>query len=880
MLRRLDQLKDSIDRALRNAKQGGGRQASVHGELQMDRNLRDLAHAAKHFHSAASSSAGSSPSSVPDDGGSTAPWQSYPGAEISLFGDFTDDRRRRVMEFVQDGSPLSAPESQSLPEPKSKVPRLTRSDSMTDASGECEMERDEEEEEDEDDDAQLELDFLRGLQELISYYIRAGNYTKAVTRINDAMLNEAVATDKSLLRTLRIQIVVCHLLQGNWRLASNLLTSVLARAKKDRDAVVCSLLHALAIAHLAEYDFDEALSICKMALFGKKGLLKKGLVTEQGHSETVGLFATVYDMKGDYVRAEVLRGQLPAGFDYRHHDSAAAFILQDEALRDMVNGDSSSVVPGLFELPTSADPNGPSVLFRRTTTTAAMSPLRERICEHERFENDTAKEVIVIAPSSPCDADDEASPVDTPVSTTPLRRRFTKIFRGSKQRRPVMAGSPVKEEPYDSGYSSASPVESASPSSPWRLFGRSRSKKATREGFKLRTMDRMTRVAVESTSESQTQSSSRSTGNIFETYTLPSATPAPPVEEWLQMPMIAEENISVISRSASPALALAELDSEKKNPRTTTRIMNPDEPSSEEDSSFHSSQVSCRTPKLDTNLAAARALDMNARVETQRLPRSIPSLDPTNLLSGPLSLDLTGCITLMSSTLISIPSLKTPQELDSAREALQRALQNLRSVGGADTTLEVDVQAAITGLQRRGMETRGAVVSRASRDAQDDSAVAEPESATGHGSAAKKKLATRQESIADLDPAAQHEQSTKAEFAAVQESPSEQEFHTPLSTLAMEPHSGPAAAEKISCATRAPNDTNESEQPEVVTDDDVSAGDEASCPSLPSEEPGGSETIREAKDVFSLGEWIRTQLPSPERHKTLDVTAQVGETAG
>ncbi|CRK13588.1 hypothetical protein BN1708_017187, partial [Verticillium longisporum] len=48
------------------------------------------------------------------------------------------------------------------------------------------------------------------------------------------------------------------------------LVTELARSKAGRNMVVCNLLHALAIAHLAQGETDEALATCQQAFLGKK----------------------------------------------------------------------------------------------------------------------------------------------------------------------------------------------------------------------------------------------------------------------------------------------------------------------------------------------------------------------------------------------------------------------------------------------------------------------------------------------------------------------------------------------------------------------------------------------------------------------------------
>ncbi|KAK0384143.1 hypothetical protein NLU13_8232 [Sarocladium strictum] len=729
ILRGLEDLQASIDSAIsrswQNNRVGSRLHASPihsHANAQLNRNLRDLAHAAKQFHSAASSTASSAANSArSDDDGSSAPWQSYAGAAVSLFGDFSDDLRERVEEYVRE-----APAAPDVEEPRKRRKTLSFPAATLPGRALATMVEEEDEadehgnETDEEDEVEFELAFVKGLQELISHHIRAGHYTKAIGFINEAMSNSAVTSCDGLLRTLQSQLALVHLLQGQWRSASSVLISTLARAKKDRDAVVCSLLHGLAIACLTEYAFDDALSACKMALYGRRRLQKRGELSVNTVNRSIGLFATIYDMTGDYVRAEVLRGQLPNDFIYTHPRNIKTFLLEEEVLKDLLQGEMKvfeennvSVVPGVFELADRAENVVPG-LGRRGTTSSLMSPLRTRICEHERLEHDTTKEVVVVEPGSPDDADDEASPVamdeESPV-IAPLRRRLTQMFRTSGLRRPV-AVKPVPEaddEANDSGYCTSSPVENGTPTSPWRLkdfspLKRTKTKKllkkqpARKEKVAFRVLNMESKAKVEA--PRQSAETSRDS---------PAAEDEPWKPEWIASAQLAELDAPMEKSDSEERRVLGQAD----QPRQETSG-----PSLRMLGSSNSATIANMPNDLGglTNASSeeekSTRMARYIRLEIPRAsdspngpPLSVPSLDPRNLIQETLSPRLGEAFSSLAQCLTRIPDLKTPDEMDGTRIHLCFLLAELHACG-SDKMVKADVEAAVARLWRRSARLR------------------------------------------------------------------------------------------------------------------------------------------------------------------------------
>ncbi|KAM4060134.1 hypothetical protein HRG_002257 [Hirsutella rhossiliensis] len=472
ILRELDRLEASINEALHTSSRPvGGFYNSDNGssDARFGRNLRRLAEAAKHFHNAASSTAGT----VRSDS-SEAPWQSYPGAEMSLFGDFSVSRRERVEEFLRRQSVRSPEPVARQPPPSTPMSNMYRA--ATTASNnapEMPVRTSNIDEEEEDDDAELERAFLDGLRELAKASFKDRNYDKAIRFLQEAMTRDIEPGEASHeYRQMQIELALCYLCQGKWRLAAPLVIK-LAGPKARHDLAVYNLLHALALGYLSEYSFDDALATCKQALLGKKRLCKSGDVEWNEYWETLGLYATIFDVTGDCIRAEVFRLKLPADFAYVHPASEVIFIRFRTGLLQSIFGDDGVVLrtgyahAGIAELDggTSEDRDDQRQgLSRRLTANydANCFTLRQKLSQDEKYQIDTAKEVVAVDSQPPNDADDEFSPASTP-QESPLRRRLSRFFL-AKRRRPAdsedtLVNSSKSESPLsDSSHSALSPT--------------------------------------------------------------------------------------------------------------------------------------------------------------------------------------------------------------------------------------------------------------------------------------------------------------------------------------------------------------------------------------------------------------------------------------
>lgn len=478
----LDRLKTSIEEAMRASTRPAGpfsHRSADNSDARVAQNLRNLAQAARHFHGAASSTA----STIRDGSRGGAPWRSYLGADMdaSLMGDLPSFKRERVEEYVRDwrqhrrlsSSGLTNPSFSPAGEHESRLRREARSPCRSTGLHNprpLSFSRGAESvkgpgsvtaftiEDDEDDEFELERLLLDGLEELAKDRIKERDFDKAIEFLQEAMKREVGSkSDNEGFRRLQIQLALCYLLQRRWEMADPIITG-LAKNKAAADAVVCNLLHCIALVHLALYHFDKALTICREALLAKRKLLKREKIDVDDYAQTQGLLVMIYEMKGDWMHAEVYQSQIPASFAYKHPRDEVEFVTSHPTLLVTVLGDDipdfsepmPKAEPGLYELDGSGSDICPtsnltSVLKRNHTCNGA-SPLKLKFAQQLKYEADTSKILYIPEPasttnSSPTptcdpstngDADDETSPITPPESESPVKRRFTRMFGGMR----------------------------------------------------------------------------------------------------------------------------------------------------------------------------------------------------------------------------------------------------------------------------------------------------------------------------------------------------------------------------------------------------------------------------------------------------------------
>ncbi|KAM0323694.1 hypothetical protein ACHAQA_008631 [Verticillium albo-atrum] len=348
ILSELSKLKSSFEEALRVSQQQVG--GFTHhftrlSDVRLAQNLWHLAEAAKHFHSAASSTASTIRA---DESNASVGRLSRTGS--SLAGDFPRSKRERVEQFLRQGR-CQSPDSITSPERKPKkspetvsIQKNSTSSSHTfvsDLAPQVVERRKEEiddadDDEEEEDDSDFEQDYISGLCELATESIKALDFGKAARLLSRVLASDGSSSEtasRASIRTMKIQLAICYFLEDSWEKAEPLVTE-LARSRASRDLVVCNLLHGLAIAYLSKDKTDEALATCQQAFLGKKRLFKKHATDEHSgeYHSSLGLLRAVFDASDDPIRAEIFQRQLPPDFEYLHFSNVQLFVAQQQNL--------------------------------------------------------------------------------------------------------------------------------------------------------------------------------------------------------------------------------------------------------------------------------------------------------------------------------------------------------------------------------------------------------------------------------------------------------------------------------------------------------------------------------------------------------------------
>ncbi|GKT90394.1 hypothetical protein Ct61P_08244 [Colletotrichum tofieldiae] len=412
----LDKLKSSIDAARRESCRpaGGFSHARIDSaDTRVTRNLQELVNVANRFHSAASSCASTS-----RGGRSDTAWNPSLAAGMSVSGELSPVGRERVEHFLRRNVEVLSEVGETR-EIICESPQSTRS--MRNPN-DMSLEEKDELFDDSESDTELEWDYVVGLQALAVESIKAHEFTKAADVLKQALagpmtwdLEKAPDDTRPSIRELKIQLATCYFLQGNWRLAEPLV-SEMAAVKKNRDLVVCNLLHALSLGYLSEYLFDEASETCQQALLGKKALRKHANTDDDQHDycETLGLYALIFEMSDDYIRAEVYRRLLRVGFTYQHpknwthflanHRRFLTTVFPKDAINLQQHEDPGSLIPT-----SSISSRHSSLLSERNLVRRRhrrpkkplmpLSTLQVRSHQQLRLDADTNKEMVLEIPS-------------------------------------------------------------------------------------------------------------------------------------------------------------------------------------------------------------------------------------------------------------------------------------------------------------------------------------------------------------------------------------------------------------------------------------------------------------------------------------------------
>uniref|UniRef100_A0A8H7NCG3 Azaphilone pigments biosynthesis cluster protein L N-terminal domain-containing protein n=1 Tax=Bionectria ochroleuca TaxID=29856 RepID=A0A8H7NCG3_BIOOC len=298
------------------------------------------------------------------------------------------------------------------------------------------------------DDHYFEDVVLAGMRELAIESIKALDFDEAIRLIKEVVCDgfEAKTRNFDYFETFS-QLILCYFFQGEWRLAEPLI-NLLSKSNErmpdpSHELIIYNFSHALSLCCLAEYSFERAFEYCKQALCGKRRLYKAGQTDRSDYEETLGLYATIYEVSGDCIRAEIFRRQLLAEFIYIHPENVVDFFQSHEnLLTSIIGSDDIQTLTGalltsaaeLAATPTDATHGG--VPAKKSNGNI----LRMKLTRYEVLERDTAKEAVVDTFRSPYEADDELSPQER-------LQHIPKARKGSRRSGGISLGSSSQRAP-------------------------------------------------------------------------------------------------------------------------------------------------------------------------------------------------------------------------------------------------------------------------------------------------------------------------------------------------------------------------------------------------------------------------------------------------
>ncbi|CAG9981916.1 unnamed protein product [Clonostachys byssicola] len=438
------------------------------------RDLRNLAAAAESFYVTASSTAGTLKS---DDGKSVL--NSIMGSEASGAGDLPYSRYQRIEDYLynlRSGHPSSVSSYPSGPRTADK--RSSKSHFMDEGPIVVEIADNDTSAEikhglhhpdsntfdiqkEDGDDNYFEDVVLAGMRKLAIESIKALDFDEAIRLIKEVVCDgfEAKTRNFEYFETFS-QLVLCYSFQGEWRLAEPMINLLSKSNEKmsdpSHDLVIYNFFHALALCHLAEYSFERALGYCKKAVYGKRRLYLAGQADSKEYEETLGLYATIYEVFEDYVRAKILR-ELLASSIYKHPESVVIFFQGHENLLiSIIGSDDIQALTGALHTSTAELAATPTDGTQEGVPAKISDGniLRMKLSRYEILNRDTAKEAVVDTLRSPYEADDELSPTGTatsqpqsPKEKSPIRRHLSRIFKSKSSRLDTLIDSPSATKP-------------------------------------------------------------------------------------------------------------------------------------------------------------------------------------------------------------------------------------------------------------------------------------------------------------------------------------------------------------------------------------------------------------------------------------------------
>jgi hypothetical protein len=186
------------------------------------------------------------------------------------------------------------------------------------------------------DGSNLESDFLKNFEALAYSSFLVQNYSKAEQLLRMAVeRSTGDRSDGADFKLLKLKLALCCCLQEKWDHAAAIVAS-LSKARTPSNLPIFHLLQAISLAYLEGNRFDDAYSVCKSALNGKKKILGKDCADYYG---CLTVFAAICEKRGNALEAEAVRHSIPEGSLPRSSVSVLSstqYILKHETLIDSV----------------------------------------------------------------------------------------------------------------------------------------------------------------------------------------------------------------------------------------------------------------------------------------------------------------------------------------------------------------------------------------------------------------------------------------------------------------------------------------------------------------------------------------------------------------
>src|SRR3569833_1988773 len=372
----------------------------------MSRSLDSLARAAQRNQSSANSTASTRYSGTPGPRRFSSGTPSYwIGCDA---GDLSDVERERIRDwsatlgtidevahqnppFIPSPAPESPPRDTlqvpSRPRVRERASTITESSvdgsrtTITDASTALttpDLEED-------DDDDEFKREILQNHEELGRLSFAKGDYVNAITFLQEAIAGATGASsDPGHFEKLKLQLSICYCLQGKWEAGEGVLIS-LGKGKRETDLPVYHLLHAVALAHLAESRHERAYSACKRSLQGKKKAQGK---SHKDYLHSLSLLASICDAWNKPTEAAAIRFSIPEGKLQETFPSPVQYIQDHRFIIEGAFGDHAT--PAVAQ---QNDDEGED--HHSDAGSVAGGPSRSRSGNHQLGEQDTGKEISV-----------------------------------------------------------------------------------------------------------------------------------------------------------------------------------------------------------------------------------------------------------------------------------------------------------------------------------------------------------------------------------------------------------------------------------------------------------------------------------------------------